>query len=239
MINNKEMIFMDDIICPKCGRSSHGLEFIDSFCINCYQAKVKTLDKLDVVQCKKCQRMMLQGQWKPFSIREIAELIESKCRGDFKKVIYDPESQEAEFLMTSGAFIKKKIPLTIMQNMCPDCNKISGDYFEAIIQLRGDRAKVERHAVSLIEKLEKKTFVNKTEDSKNGVDIYVGNSKAVVSLINEIRYRCLITQKLVGADQGKRLYRTTFLIRFDEKHAKGKEKKEKTEEVENDDEQTD
>ena len=217
---------MTDLICPKCGRCSHGLEFIESFCINCYPVKVKTLDKLEVTQCKKCQKMMLQGHWKPFSIREIAEFIESKCRGDFKKVIYDPETQIAEFLMSSGAFIKRSVPLTILQNMCPDCNKISGDYFEAIIQLRGDPSKVEKYARILIEKLEKKTFINKTEDSKNGVDIYVGNSKAVVSLVNEINYRCMITQKLVGADQGRRLFRTTFLIRFDEKSARGRERKE-------------
>ncbi|MGV8085821.1 MAG: NMD3-related protein [Candidatus Bilamarchaeum sp.] len=233
---------MTDLICPKCGRSSHGLEFIESFCVDCYPVKVKTLDKLEVTQCKKCSRMMLQGQWKPFSLRDISEFIESKCRGDFKKVIYDPETQTAEFLMTSGAFIKRTIPLTILQNMCPDCNKISGDYFEAIIQLRGDPKKVEKYAIMLIDRLEKKTFINKTEDSKNGVDIYVGNSKAVVSVINEIKYRCLITQKLVGADQGRRLFRTTFLIRFDEKGMKGNQKgrkmKEEEDEKESDGDET-
>jgi nonsense-mediated mRNA decay protein 3 len=144
--------------------------------------------------------------------------------------------------MTSGAFIKRTIPLTILQNMCPDCNKISGDYFEAIIQLRGDPKKVEKYAIMLIDRLEKKTFINKTEDSKNGVDIYVGNSKAVVSVINEIKYRCLITQKLVGADQGRRLFRTTFLIRFDEKGMKGNQKgrkmKEEEDEKESDGDET-
>jgi NMD protein affecting ribosome stability and mRNA decay len=42
----------------------------------------------------------------------------------------------------------------------------------------------------------------------------VGSSKAIIELLNQLRIKTTMTSKLVGVSEGKRLYRTTFLIRL-------------------------
>ncbi len=114
----------------------------------------------------------------------------------------------------SGARIERGIPLDIKKTICQQCSRISGGYYEAIIQLRGDPVRVLGYADMLLKKLQKRTFITKEEEKDGGLDLFVGNSKVVVELMGELGVKTLITKKLVGRDQGRRLYRTTFLIRL-------------------------
>ncbi len=208
---------MVGLICPKCGRSDSEVGFIDAFCIDDFPVKLKTPTGLSITRCKRCGKMMLQGEWQKLNLRKISTWVEGKCRGDFKKVIYDPETQLAEFAMNNGAMIKQTIPLEIITNMCPDCNRSSGGYYEAIIQLRGpDRNKIEKMADKFLKALAKTTFIAKEEEKDEGLDLYIGSSKAVVALVSELKLKTQISKKLVGRDEGKTLYRTTFLLRLDE-----------------------
>ncbi|MFN7990627.1 MAG: NMD3-related protein [Candidatus Micrarchaeia archaeon] len=205
---------MSALVCPKCGRKSDSVEFIEAFCINCYPVRITTPDRIELDQCVRCGRMRFRGDWTAYNERKVSEYIISKCRGDFQDASYNHQYQTASFLVKEGsARIEKMIPLDIRKTICPQCSRISGGYFEAIIQLRGDRKKMDRLADAFIERLGKKTFISKTEEKDGGIDIYIGNSKAVVAMMGDLGLKVLMTKKLVGRDQGKRLYRTTFLLR--------------------------
>jgi nonsense-mediated mRNA decay protein 3 len=205
---------MSALICPKCGKTSDKVAFIEAFCTECYPVNIKVPDKMEFERCTRCGKARLKGEWTGYTEKKIAEQVLSKCRGDFESAEYDIATQTAVFTMKHEAQVERLIPVEMKKTICPQCSRMSGGYFEAIIQLRGNRAKMEKYATMLISRLVKKTFISKTDEKDEGLDIYVGNSKAVVALIGGLGVKALITKKLVGRDQGKRLYRTTFMVRL-------------------------
>jgi NMD protein affecting ribosome stability and mRNA decay len=64
----------------------------------------------------------------------------------------------------------------------------------------------------VIEILKHKTFVTKVEKLKFGYDIYVGSAKDIFPLISTLG-PVKITRKLYGEVAGRKVYRTTFLLR--------------------------
>ncbi|MEW6036247.1 MAG: NMD3-related protein [Candidatus Micrarchaeota archaeon] len=206
---------MSALICPKCGRSSDKVAFVEAFCVDCYPVRIECPPKVEVEQCGRCGRARIRGEWTDIGRKRMAEFILSKCRGDIESAEYDEESGEASFTMRqTGAVARRTIPLDIKKTICRDCSRISGGYFEGIIQLRGDPLKVRGHADMLVKRLSKKTFIAKEEEKDEGLDIYVGSSKAALEVITSLGVKTLITKKLIGRDEGKRLYRTTFLLRL-------------------------
>jgi nonsense-mediated mRNA decay protein 3 len=204
---------MTGLICPKCGRSDSEIKFIEAFCSECYPVKIEIPGKLTFERCGRCGRMKFRGEWMAYNERKLNEYVAGKCKGDFDSVEYDVESQKAVFTVRNN-LITKEILVEFAKTICQQCSRVSGGYYEGIVQLRGDRAKIEKYADMLVGKLEKITFITKTEEKDEGLDLYVGRSKPVVKLMSDLGVKTLMTKKLVGRDQGKRLYRTTFLIRF-------------------------
>ncbi len=211
------------LICPRCGKTNDKIEFVDAFCVECYlgNIKIKVPDSVSFEQCGRCNRIRFRGEWIPFSEKKIGNFVIDRCRGQFKDATYDVYKQIATF--TVGDETSKKtttlqlnIPLELNKTICQQCSQISGGYFEGIIQLRGDkREKLESMADKIIKRLEGKTFVSKIDEKDEGLDIYVGKSKVVVKLMSDLGMKkVLMTKKLVGREQGTRLYRTTFLVRL-------------------------
>jgi len=206
---------MSALVCPKCGRTEDDVEFIEAFCKDDYPVRLKLPDRIELEQCTRCGRVRLQGEWIPHNAKVISKFILSKCRGDYDSATYDMEKQAAVFVMSgSGASIERPIPLDFKKTICQQCSRMSGGYYQGIIQLRGDPLRVLGKGEMLIKRLEKRTFISKTEEKDGGLDIYAGDSKAVVAVVTALGLKTFITKKLVGRDQGKRLYRTTFLIRL-------------------------
>jgi nonsense-mediated mRNA decay protein 3 len=205
------------LICPKCGRGEDQVTFIGAFCVDCYPVRLATPERMELERCKRCGRMLFRGQWVPYDERKICAWVVSMCRGDFSGAEYHFAKRQAAFTISRGGKelkIERDVPLAVKTVMCTQCNRISGGYYEGIIQLRGNRARVEKHARQLMERLEKKTFIAKAEEKDGGMDIYAGSSKAALEAVTALGARALITRKLIGRDQGKKLYRTTFAIRL-------------------------
>jgi len=205
------------LVCPKCGRRNDEVRFIEAFCIECYPLKLEAPRSMELERCKKCGKMKLRGEWTSYDEGKIKEYVESKCRGDFSSLNYDLSRQVVEFTITRSGesiVVERNARLEIKTVMCPQCNRISGGYYQAIVQLRGDPEKIREYANLLERKLSKRSFIAKTEEKHEGLDIYIGSSKAVVETIQELKLHTVISKKLVGREQGKRLYRTTFLLRF-------------------------
>jgi nonsense-mediated mRNA decay protein 3 len=206
---------MSALVCPKCGRTENEVEFIDAFCKDDYPVRLKLPERIELEQCTRCARILLQGEWTQAGTKKLSKYVVSRFKGDFDSAGYDVERQVAVFVMSgSGAKIERPLPLDLKKTICQQCSRMSGGYYQAIIQVRGDPLKVLGKAGMLMKKLEGRTFISKTEEKDGGVDIYAGNSKAVVEIVTALGLKTLITKKLVGRDQGKRLYRTTFLIRL-------------------------
>lgn len=205
------------IICPKCGSKSSEKEFIGPFCIDCHKFRFKTPKAVVIKHCKKCGRVWIGNGWVPHNKKKIEEMIASRFKGDFERIDYYLESSVAVMYFREDNkiyMIDKKFEPVLEFMHCPDCSRRSGGYYEAIIQLRGDRKKIEKWASKLIYDLNKKTFVTKVEERREGTDLFVGQSKAVFELLRELGLRTKISRKLYTQRKGKRLYRTTFAVRF-------------------------
>ncbi len=205
------------IICPICGRSSDEVRFIDAFCVDDYPVDIRMPSRIDLQQCKRCLRVLLKGIWVPYNQNKISGYVLSKVKGTYDTANIDFTRGAAVFEIKRGEkvfTIERPAPFRIITGMCPEDNRISGGYFQAIIQLRGERKKVEKFATMFFKDLSDRTYISKTEEKDEGLDLYVGSSKAVLSLMIKNGFKTLITKKLVGRSEGKRLYQTTFLLRL-------------------------
>lgn len=204
------------LICPRCGKTSDDTEFIEAFCVDCYKFNIQLPKGLKVEVCKRCGRMKLQGVWQQYNRRKISAYIADKCRGDFVAAEYDPDLGVCSFKFEKGGrsvTVQRPVEVEKITTMCPDCNKSSGGYFEAIIQLRGEHVRVQATAEKLHKLLARKTFVPKVEEMHGGLDIYVGNSKVTGEILRELGFKPTIAKKLFGKKEGKNLYRVSFAIR--------------------------
>lgn len=206
-----------ELICPKCGVSNREAPFSGPFCIKCRPVEIDCPKRMEFIRCSKCKRVRLKGNWVEADEAKLAKEVISKCKGDFMSGTYDFRKQEATFFVGDRRQVfpvKQKIKVNVVKNICPECSRKSGGYYEGIIQLRGKKGKVKKAQRDLKKMLLKRTFITKEEELKEGVDLYIGESKAVVELLAELGLKAKITRKLAGQKEGKRLYRTTFLIRL-------------------------
>ncbi len=205
------------MICPKCGADEKEKKFIGPFCIDCYEFKIKLPKKdLYIEQCVKCKRIRLKGKWQEFSKKDISEYITKKCKGEFDNAKFNIDTNEILFKINidgKEVEINKRIKFEIKKTMCKDCSRRLGGYYEAIIQLRGNEKKIEKWFKKIPGAL-KKTYITKIEELKEGINLYVGSYREVQKFMSKYGFKPIVTKKLVGVDQGKRLYRSTFLLRF-------------------------
>jgi len=210
-------------VCPRCGATSDKKKFIGSFCEDCFAERVQISvpHRIESVICKTCSRIRTD-RWERMSARALEKLVRKEIKGKYDNVRFVfPDSGEgtasAVFIVSAGdSFIEipRQFELVQKKALCEDCSREVSGYFEAIIQLRGDAKKVEKMFRSLERSLRRKTFLPRIEEQKNGMDIYVGSNKEVLSLVEELGIRAEITHTLHGVKDGKRVYRTTYCIRL-------------------------
>ncbi len=206
------------LICPKCGKSSKETRFMEAFCVECYPYNLKTPEKIEIEICKRCGKMRLKGEWVEYNSKKLEEYIAGKCKGEFESVEYNADNETAVFTVRKGdseARVERNIPFKKQIVICPTCSKIAGGYFEAIIQLRGNENEIKKYKNILSRMLGRRTFISKIDEKKEGTDLFVGSTRVVLETIAELGLKRKITRKLSGAKQGKRFYRTTFLLRFE------------------------
>ena len=208
---------MHSLICPRCGATSDKIQFLGPFCINCSPIKLECPREFIIDICTRCGRMRIARDWVKYDENLISRLVAKKCKGDFKKVDYEPSMDNATiFIEKEGTILKLERTIKFRPNrtLCTNCSRRASGYFEAIIQLRGRPERIAKYEKLLKSRLSETTFVAKTEDRKEGKDLYIGDSKAVLSLFNGLGLRTTMSRKLHGLRQGKRIYRTTFLLRL-------------------------
>jgi nonsense-mediated mRNA decay protein 3 len=217
-MNNKKKENISTQICPKCGSSSEKKEFFEAFCVDCYPFSITLPKDAKLDLCKRCGQMKLRGEWQSYNRKKVEEWIAGKCRGGYESCVYSLQSREFSFQFGAGdkeKTVTREWELKTLDTTCQNCSRISGGYFEAILQLRGDSEKVERKAQKLGTELGRKTFISKWEEMHGGLDLYVGSTRAVFEILHKMGLKpSKISRKLQGRREGKKLYRTTFAVRI-------------------------
>jgi nonsense-mediated mRNA decay protein 3 len=118
----------------------------------------------------------------------------------------------------------------IHKESCDICSRIAGGYYEAIIQIRAqgrlpskkelNRAlKIADDVLAKAEKAgDRLAFVSDVMELPEGTDIYVGSTASgrqiARAIADDTGGTIIESPKLVGAKDGKGLYRVTFAVRF-------------------------
>ncbi|MBU4300898.1 60S ribosomal export protein NMD3 [archaeon] len=224
--------------CPSCGTITD--ELFEGFCRKCFLENVELIQAAKRIQfciCYDCGRARLNKFWQSFGsknelVRNMVTRHSRALRGAELDIRYDdftikgktevPVTLTAEYESNSKKITKsKEMLLVILPEICPDCSRLRGGYYEGIMQLRGkNQEKMQAHiekAFSKFDKSESNAFISKIERLSEGIDIYIGSRTAGLKVSSEIRkiynVDCTITNKIHGMRQGKEIRRTTILLR--------------------------
>jgi nonsense-mediated mRNA decay protein 3 len=200
-------------VCVVCGKRK---AVIGPFCEVCYVPKVRVEKNIEVERCKVCGRFKVFGEWTS-RIRRLKEFLAKRVKGgDVAYVEVDLKNQK--FIVgIKGANVEKEYSfnLRFKDTTCPVCSRIAGGYYEAVIQLRGDRRKVEEFLGFLMKNLQSRTPIVRVEPLKEWIDVYVFSSKEALNFVKELGMSYKLSRKLHGVKQGKRIYRLTIALRFE------------------------
>lgn len=197
--------------CPMCGKSDLQVPFYGELCTECARSHIEPLPPVRISLCSKCGALIDKARKKKTASfeEEVARILRLKQ----KNPLFDAAKSEISYDTPTGRMAQSVLLLTD-KSMCVDCGRAGSQYFEAIIQLRGPENKVHRMAGMMTKRLEQATFIPKIEELKEGLDIYCGSRNEAIAALNVFELGFLRTEKLAGERDGKRLYRTTLLVRL-------------------------
>ncbi len=205
-----------DNICPRCGAQSSKRRFVGNFCAECYSERIKLEVPLaiSIPKCRLCERVRLK-EWILSGEKGIGDFVLSKVKGKYSsaKVDFGAENSSITFLVNEGGSsieLRRDFSLEFTGATCPDCSRKTGGYYEAIIQLRGKPEKIEKTVI----KLGKRLDISKTEELKEGLDLYAISKEKTHIALSALRLSFTTSNKLFGLKEGQRIYRTTFCVRL-------------------------
>ena len=207
--------------CFVCGKKTDKL--IEGYCEECYNKEfslLKVPEEISIKVCSKCGRINYGKVWKE---KEVEDILKDKIKILGKNVDIKIRKND-NIHITAKGFLKnskkikeekKEIRLKLNKIVCPDCSRRLGDYYEAILQLRGDADKAMDF---LTDQLSIERSVYKIENVKNGIDIYLDDAHLASNLSKQLRkkFNAKVKKsfKLFTRKQGKDIYRSTFVVRI-------------------------
>lgn len=235
-----------DNFCPKCGKPSE----TDGLCQQCRIGGTPwfTCDnRVKNVQCPSCGATKQVNTWtdNTRSRDEIGpELVKTAVHfhPDVKKPAIDVAithitmNRSRAYLTIRGTLYKSAVEGTCTveiiwhKEQCDRCNRISGSYYEGIVQVRAEGRIPStfeiQMAASIAQQIEdtlqaggeRLSFLSDMNEIRDGLDITIGSqhiglliSKGIVA---QLGGRYTTHPKLVGEKNGRQLFRVTYLVRL-------------------------
>lgn len=122
------------------------------------------------------------------------------------------------------------VEIRFRYSTCDTCGMMSGGYYEAILQMRADNREISDEEKKELTKrvtdttvarykTDDKAFVNMIDDTKHGIDYYIGSEYLARDIADDFEGRYIAERKenykLIGEDKtGKKKYRVTILLRL-------------------------
>ncbi len=233
------------MFCVECGREG---DLIGALCEKCYSEKrvgVTLPDHVDLTACAHCSKFLLDGTWSEIdsirdAIQQAVELSLTPSKGvevESVRISLDERDERnieasVEVEVSAEGHTFKKSARTIVRlkgGSCKECSKQQGNYYEAVLQVRGDERTMDSRTterirqmvserVSTMQKTNPSAFVSKVEGVRGGLDFYFGTIPSARILARELQDSLCADYKesnsLWGRRGGKEIYRMTFLVRI-------------------------
>ncbi len=240
---------MAKLFCPKCGNDAD--VFYENVCRQCFIGNKELLECPQVVYgriCPTCSSVFRKGRWQSGETEEdtvisfVKENLE--INRDARNIDLSMTPRQLDYSRyqvhveakgdIKGAPIDAALDtqVRISWETCDTCSRISGGYFEGIVQIRADKRLptkeelkrcleiAEEVSARSQEKGDRLAFIAKTEELAEGVDVYVGliklGKQICRAVIDAYGGRFTESPKLVGQKNGVDLYRITYSLRLPE-----------------------
>jgi len=206
------------MFCVKCGKNAS----VNNFCEDCFLLanKLFDADNIMIYFCKKCKRYFLKG--KNIAIDDaIKQAIKTKHKIKNIEIKKKTVGNKIYATIICSGYInpckkikleEKRIVVNIMKRVCDDCTKLSGNYYEALIQVRGEDAE---KIFKKIKWMLRNVLIAGIEKKKYGYDIRFVNKNEAFKIANQMRKRFSVNDsyKLVGDKKGEKIYRNFYAIK--------------------------
>jgi nonsense-mediated mRNA decay protein 3 len=233
-------------ICPRCGAPAPDA----GLCGACRAGDFRWLScdsRVTIIACPVCGARREAGVWTDSS----AERVKVEYNAVARAVHVAPEIRERSIEIgireqsvnrsladckVSGLFFGEpveescQVEILWQKEQCDRCSRMSGSYYEGIVQVRALGRKIWPAEVEIARQIareiedglfasgERLSFISDLQETKDGLDITVGSQrigKEIASaIVNRLGGRYTTHPKLVGERAGKRLYRITYSVRL-------------------------
>lgn len=110
----------------------------------------------------------------------------------------------------------KTFEYKIAHETCQRCYRISSGYFEAVVQLRGDRGRIDNLIAKITKYVQRRGgFIAKVDEMKEGRDVYVSDKMMMNTFFKDYDIKPVRSYRLYGERRGERLYRNTYALHFE------------------------
>ena len=239
---------MKNLACPLCGRPADNL--VDGRCRDCF-LKTFTLARIPhvvrTIICPLCGAVKKGAQWEG-NTAELEDVIQDGIKKALKLEPYSGDVHISIDLTSSDQSIYHagirvdasvkgirtnsalKTEVRVSRETCDSCSRISGGYYEAVVQVRAEgRFPDEEEQVQLVEMIEEMierqyrkgyrlAFITKVDELPEGTDVYIGSNSSArqACKLAAERFGCSYSESpsLVGKKDGKDIYRITYSLRL-------------------------
>lgn len=226
-------------ICPGCGRPSNGL---CSSCSTQGHALAASPDLFTLKVCPVCSDIFFKGKWIEENTSDVISraireaLVIEADEATTTVTVDDVASSLTNAHVHVEGFVQEQIVhedfdvhVRLQRETCDRCSRIAGGYYASKVQIRAqgrtpdgrelERAlEIARETLGHASKTDRMAFIAKTVRLKEGLDLYVGATKAAkriaTALMKEMGGRLSTSAQLVGRRDGKDLQRVTYAVRL-------------------------
>jgi len=232
--------------CPKCGKPSD----TDGLCTQCRIGSTPwfTCDnRVQSTNCPSCGAIKVVNTWTDSEVGR-AELGPdvAKSAVHFHKDVKKPSigvtiqdltvNRSRATLILGGVLYNKHVEATCTveilwhKEQCDRCNRISGSYYEGVVQVRADGRTPStfelQTAASVAQQIEdtlqsggeRLSFISEMNEIHDGIDIIIGSQHIGLlisqGIIAQLGGRYTTHPKLVGEKNGRQLFRVTYSVRL-------------------------
>ena len=229
------------MLCVECGKKEAKYE---NLCEDCFLEKVRFTSlpqHIEITVCPHCGAVKFKGEW--LRMEERDALVEAVRRNI--EVLHDNDAMD---ISLDYRYTQREYELNIVIRVrysdfsveeyhhsvvhlnyesCTRCNRYFGNYFEAIIQIRGARegeiGELVNYAKSRIEHYSRKNenlFLTKEERRREGWDLYISDKREARKIAREMceKYGAMLKEspQIAGRKDGNDIYRVTYSVRLPE-----------------------
>jgi len=237
---------IQECICPRCGGRIEG----EGLCSRCRADATSwiTFDSRVIsIHCPSCDAQKNRNTWTDTQ-RSREEIAEEIVRGgihlhpDLKKVSVDirirdrTQNRSNAVVTVRGSLYGEdvestgNIEIAWQKEQCDRCNRISGNYYEGVVQVRAQGRLLMPHEIMIATQIadevegamqtsgDRLSYISDIDETRDGVDITIGSQQIGAALsqaiVQRLGGRYTTHPKLVGEKAGRKLYRVTYSVRL-------------------------